>query len=522
MASVIGKIEQPFSPERVLDLSGDAIIQSQWLPGFGVKFPREVDIRGPVPIQARVRGRTDAAFIDLNGDMTNAAVRWAPHLEKLPGAAASVSLKGKMNATPDKKNSRAGFDGEAHFRIAGGRVRLADRAPWLEKSIIHLDSKVVVKGKTADLKNASLTLKSGSASKEVLSATANVLGLGSSPKFDGRAAAPLDSEMIALLGLQMPTNVVLKGGSQIKAGFSGDINHVSWTLDAPLTKLDIAADRSFLKPAGVAGEVKASGKWSKDSLALISSRLTLPGVSVTAAGDLRDRSGKLKDLTIELKKSNAKDIARFVPATEGFKLSGPVEATVHLRPGDKGMMAGSEIRLLSVDYRPAKSTWGLEKLQGKIQIEGTNLVANDITGSVHGAMEAPLKIRAVLNHFSSPDNMLGRVSLQIGPGRFKAEQLRNKLNQARILIDSLLNPGIQSKGSDLMEFESLGGDFEIKSGTAHTLNLRLKGQEYTAAAIGDLRLDNLALDAVAGLHTVTRRRRRAGKNPRRPKIREKT
>jgi hypothetical protein len=225
-------------------------------------------------------------------------------------------------------------------------------------------------------------------------------------------------------------------------------------------------------------------------------------VLVTADGELRDRSGKLKDLRIELKKSNAKDIARFVPAAEGFKLSGPVEATIHVRPGDKGMMAGSEIRLLSVDYRPAKSNWGLEKLQGKIAIEGTNLAADDITGSVHGTMEGPLKISAVLNHFSSPDNMLGRVSLHIGPGRFKAEQLRNTLNQARVLIGTLLNPGVPDKGSDLMEFESLGGDFEIKSGTARTLNLQLKGKEYNAAAIGNLRVENLALDAVAGLHTV--------------------
>ena len=513
LASIVGKIEQPFSAERVLDLSGNAIIRPQWLPGFGVKFPKAVEIKGPIPVQARVRGRTDAALIDLDGDMTNAAVRWAPHLEKPPGNAASVSLKGRIKAALDKKNSLTGFNGEAHLRIAGARVRLADHAPWLERSTIHFDSRVLVKGKTTDLKNASLTLKSGPASKEALSARANVLGLGSSPKFDGSAVASLNSEMIALLGLQMPTNLVLKGNSQLKAGFSGDLNHVRWTLDAPLTKLDIAADRSFRKPAGAPGNVKASGKWSKDSLELMSSRLTLSGVSVTADGDLRDKSGKLKDLKIELKKSNAKDIARFVPAAEGSRLSGPVEATVHVRSGDKGVIAGSEIRLLAVDYRPAKSTLGLEKLQGKIEIQGTNLVADDITGRLHGSMEGPLKISAALNDFSSPRAMLGHVSLHVGPGRFKAEQLRNTLNQARILVGSLLNPGTQNKGSDLMEFESLGGDFEIKSGIAHTLNLRLKGPEYNAAAIGNLRLDNLTLDAVAGLHTVTTAGAALGKIP---------
>ena len=190
-----------------------------------------------------------------------------------------------------------------------------------------------------------------------------------------------------------------------------------------------------------------------------------------------------------------------------------MEATVHVRPDDKGITASSEIRVLSVDCRQAKSTWGLEKVQGKIEIQGTNLVADGITGRVHGAMEGPLKIRAALNQCSSPDTMLGRVSLHIGPGRFKAEQMRNILNQAQLLIGSLLNPGTQNKGSDLMEFESLGGDFEIKSGIANTVNLRLKGEQYTAAVVGNLRLDNSALDAVAGIHTVTSAGAALGKIP---------
>jgi hypothetical protein len=188
---------------------------------------------------------------------------------------------------------------------------------------------------------------------------------------------------------------------------------------------------------------------------------------------------------------------------DGFKLSGPVEATINVRHGDTGMVPSGAIRLLSADYGPDKSAWGLEKLQGKIEIEGTNLVANDITGRIHGTMEGPLRISGTLNQISSLDKMLGRVSLLIGPGRIKNEQLRNTLNQAQILIETLLNPGMPDKKSDLTEFESLGGDFEIKSGSVHTGNLGLKGQGYNAAVIGNLRLDSLALDAVAGVHTVT-------------------
>ena len=136
-------------------------------------------------------------------------------------------------------------------------------------------------------------------------------------------------------------------------------------------------------------------------------------------------------------------------------------------------------------------------------MQGTNLVADDIAARVQGAIEGPLKAKFTLNNISSIDDMLGRVSLQIGSGLFKAEQLRNLLNQAKILIGTLLNPAVLEKKSDLMEFESLTGDFDVKSRTAYTENLRLKGQGFSSGVVGKLRLDTLSIDAVAGIHTIT-------------------
>src|SRR5208283_6125474 len=129
------------------------------------------------------------------------------------------------------------------------------------------------------------------------------------------------------------------------------------------------------------------------------------------------------------------------------------------------------------------------------------LVADDIAARVQGAIEGPLKARLTLNNISSLDDMFGRVSLQIGSGLFKAEQIRNLLNQAKLLVGTLLNPAALEKGNDLMEFESLTGDFDVKARTAHTENLRLKAQGFSSGALGKLRLDTLSIDAVAGIHT---------------------
>ncbi len=450
LASIIGRIEKPFSNDRILDLAGNTIIRPQWLHDFGINIPKHIDIKGPIVVQAHAHGRTDAPLIDLTGDMTNVAVKWVPYLEKPAGNGARVSFKGKMNPATDKTNSRTRFNGEVYLNMIGANVRFAGDTPWFQKSSINFNSKLLFHGKTADLKNASVALKSGPSSGEMLSASANITGLGSNPKFEGSASARVNSEMISALGMEKPAGFVLKGESNLKGSFVGDTNQVNWALEMPLANLDISADRIFRKPTGVAGHVKASGKWSKDSLALTSSQITLPGVSIVAEGQLNDRNGNSKNMRVELKKANTKDIAKFIPAIDGYKISGPLEAILHIRPGEKGTMAGSTVRLLSVDFRPEKSPLSLEKIQGKIEIQGANIVADDITARVEGAIEGPLKAKLTLNNFSSFDDMFGRVSFQIGSGLFKAEQIRNLLNQAKLLVGTLLNPAALEKRSDLM------------------------------------------------------------------------
>ncbi len=513
LASIVGKIEKPFSNDRKMDLTGNLMIRSQWLPHLGIKLPKTVHMKGPIVVQGRAQGATDAPSIDLTGDMTNMDVQWVPYLEKPAGNGARVTLKGKINPATDKKNSRTGFNGEVQINIIGTNVRFADNVPWFQKSGINFNSKLLYHGKTADLKHASFALKGGHTAGEILSATANVTGLGSNTKFEGNASARVNSEIISALGIEKPADFILKGDSNLKGSFAGDTNQVNWTLEMALNNFDISASQAFRKPAGVAGHVKASGKWSKDSLALTSSQITLPGISIVAEGQLNEKNGSLRNIRVDLRRANAKDITKFIPALNGYKISGPMEALLHIRPAEKGITAASTVRLLSVDFHPDKSSLNLEKVQGKIEIQGTTLVADDMSAKVQGAIEGPLKAKLTLNNISSFDDMFGRVSLQIGSGLFKAEQLRNLLNQTQILIGTLLNPTVLEKKGDFMEFESLAGDFDVKSRTAYTENLRLKGQGFSSAAVGKLRLDNQSLDAIAGIHTVTSAGEVLGKIP---------
>ncbi len=81
--------------------------------------------------------------------------------------------------------------------------------------------------------------------------------------------------------------------------------------------------------------------------------------------------------------------------------------------------------------------------------------------------------------------------------------MRKILQPVQLLVGTLLNPQkALEKKTDILDLDVPTGDFEIKAGTAHTSNLRLKGADLGAGAIGSVRLQDLHLDAIAGLHTV--------------------
>lgn len=503
LASIGGKIVHPFSKKPMLDLSGEISFQPQWAKALGIALPDKLTIDGPVPVRGRVRGQPDNLWFDVTGETTRARIVWAPYLEKPPGKRGSLSVKGKWLPAHAKASSGIQLKAVARVNIAGARLRLTSRSRWLSPAFVHFDSKVSVKGTKIDVKDAGIAIRRGIEGREFVQAKADFINLGApDPRISGHATIMFDRNVIALAELDSLRDLQIKGNAPLKIRFAGPLSGLNWSLDIPLTHLDISAKDIFRKPGGVRGSLTASGTLSGKELTLDKSLLTLPGMAARGRGVLSNRHGKFQGLTVDLDKGNVGRLLRYVPAVDGSTVSGSLEASLSLKPSKTGVVPAGSVRLIEVNYRPEKARWSLEKIKGILDFRGDSVVIPEITGRVAGLIRGPLAARGSLKRVTSLDTLNGHVSVNVGKGRIEAGRLIAMLSQARLLVGTLLDPEVAAKTGDLLDFNSLTCDFRMKSGVAKTDNLKLKGRDISVGAIGDVRLKSLRLDMLVGLHTV--------------------
>jgi len=214
-----------------------------------------------------------------------------------------------------------------------------------------------------------------------------------------------------------------------------------------------------------------------------------------------DSNGNFRELTLDLRKGNVEHLASYVPPMSGMGLSGSMEASTSLKPGETGIVAAGSVRLLDVSFRPEKAAWNLEHVQGIVDFKGDSVTIPEIDGNAAGFIQGPFKVSGSLAKVASAETANGKISLNARKGRIKADLLAAILSQARMLAGTFLDPQLAERRGDLLDFDFLSGDFFVKSGVAHTDNLRLKGPQISAGAIGGLRLDTALLDALVGLRT---------------------
>jgi hypothetical protein len=505
LGAVTGTVAKPLSGHPALDLTVECAGRPQWLKGLGVRLPDSVKITGSIPVRAQVRGELAKLSVDADGDLTPAAIRLNPILDKPEGEKASVNVKGTIARAKQSSGSKSAQFLQVDLHIPSPHIHVLPQGPPLTAWALHVESGILINGKAVDAKDGVLTLKRGHRkAADDLVIHANVENLTSArPHIKGNLAARLDKDTVSAVMGSSPSKLLLTGETRGKLAFSGNATALNWTLDVPLSSVGLDAEKTFRKPAGVAADLKATGKWSNDVLSLDTARLSLPGIAATGKGILRERNGALGELNFQVKRADVKDLIRFVPSLSGVKASGPMEADVVLKPAKEGVVPHASVRLISVDYQAEKNAWSLKKLHGTLTADGSTLVVPELTGTIQGAIDAPLKMTADLHHIAAVTETNGKVSLAIGKGRIKADRLRKILQPVQLLVGTLLNPQkALEKKTDLLDLDSLTGDFEIKSGTARTSNLRLKGADLGAGAIGSIRLQDLHLDAIAGLHTV--------------------
>jgi len=504
IASATGKVSRPFSNDYSLDLRGEVAFDSGWLKAFGVRLPTSMEIKGAAPVRGAVRHQAGETWVDVTGDLTSQDIQWMPYLNKARGNKGHLSVKGKMVTASGGKDRHPKIESLIRLGLAGTAIRTGPDAQWVKGSSMQLDSRVLAHGGKWDLKEAKFAVRSPGDGSDVIAGKASVTGLESGvPKIDASATLNLDKKLFLLAGIDLPPGSAVAGNAPLKLLLGGPIHDLDWSAEVPLTHLDVNIKQAFRKPGGINGSLNASGKLSGSGVTVTNSRLSLPGVVVQSQGTLADNKGNFGSLTCTLKRSDLKDVAKLIPPAAGLGLSGPVEASILLKPVRDAVAPTGTIRLLSVDYRPAKAAWGLEKMKGTLALEGQSMSIPEVTGNIVGTLEGPFKIKGALSSIGSVDELNGGLSLQAGPGRIQADKLRGLFNQAHLLVGTLLNPQSADRQKDLLQIQSITGDFQINSGTVRTENLSARGPDVTSGAVGSLRLASNELDILMGVHTFT-------------------
>jgi len=499
LASISGVVKHPFSESWMLDLTGEVNLEPRWLKDLRVDIPSGLVLKGAVPVHGRIRGRAGDFWLDVTGNLASTDIQWVPYGEKASGKKGTISVKGKFLG---KHGTADGTDATVRIGLAGVRMRLSDKGPWLTDVGLDVTSEVLFRGGRASLKEANLVVRKHPSSGSLASVRAHGTDLGlPSFRIDGKAVINFDRLILALAGLDQASGPAIAGSAPLTAEFDGSPSELNWALKLPLTHLDVTWEKAFRKPGGITGDIVARGKWSHGELVLNNGKLTLPGVTVAVQGKLRDEKGAFRGLTIALKRSELKDLAKFFPPASDLGLSGPVEGEARLRPGNQGVVPTGSLTLVAMDYRPRGADWGLEDLKGTLTFDGPSVEMPDMSGKIHGVVDAPFTIRGSLSGLTSLDTLNGKMSLDVKRGTIKADRLKALLNQTQLLLGTLINPGREQKRIERLGFESVTGTFQIHAGTARTENLKLKGQDLNLGAIGDLRLASMSLDALAGLQT---------------------
>jgi hypothetical protein len=502
IASVTWTPAPPSVSEQPGTYTADVRARASWLRELGVRLPKDLALAGGIPLHGTLQRVRNVLNVDAAADLTQTTLRWLPHLEKAAPAKAGISAKGKITLPEDGKDNQPKVDVAVKAHIDSAKVRAVPKGPWLDHASVHFDGRVVSDGGHVNLKGGNLVLRRGQRGEEVLALRADIRELGTKPKFEGTATSIIHPELFTSLALELPKGLAFTGRAPVKAGFVGHAAAFKWTAEGTFTDAGITFEKAFRKPARVAATLKAAGDWADGAVKLDDAHLTLPGVVLAGKGIVRSRQGTFEDLSLEIKKADLKDVARYVPATDGNRLSGPAAASVQITKTGEKVTTRATVRLMGAEFRPDKAAVGFGQIQGTAEINGDSVEVPEVRGVLHGAVEAPADGKASLTGVGSAESLNGSASIKIGKGKIKADRLRAILQPVQILAGSILNPQGEASAKDLLEIESLAADFVLKSGHAYTDNLKLRGGDIKAGAIGTVDLKGQTLDAVVGIYTV--------------------
>jgi uncharacterized protein involved in outer membrane biogenesis len=498
VASLKGTITKPFVQDRNLELQAQVLLRPEWSKKLGINLPPGVAVKGAIPVSATLRGRLERLWVDMKADLSGPEIEWLPYFEKPVGHRASISVKG--NFLPLKQQISV-EPAVVNIGLTGVNLRIDPKGKWIPGKFVAFESKCMLRPKRVDLKEATLSVRDGHETGDILTFKGDLNELGSpAPNVDGTVALRLDTDVMTVLMAQNQ-DFTIKGSAPLKARISGSPSELNWSVAMPLTNLDVTAGQWFRKPGGFAGNIKGSGKFSAGQLDITSGQVTFPGVVLNAKGKALDRKGDLGDITLDLSKTDLKQLTKLIPAATQLKIAGPVDASITISKRADKIVPHGKVRLNGVDYHPG-SGLELDRIKGDVDLHGTALETSELTCNVRGTLEGPLKVKGSVKHIDSVPELNGNFSIAMDSGKIRADRLKAILDKANLALNVLFNVQ-EVQQTKLLSFKSLSGDFRIRQGDMVTNNLTVKGSDIRAGALGTLRLSSMSLDAFAGIQTYT-------------------
>jgi hypothetical protein len=351
---------------------------------------------------------------------------------------------------------------------------------------------------------------------------------GGTASFDLRLAA----EALELGDLE------LRGPFTVKGELSGeDLRLASGPVALDAGEGELRYRRAFRKSAGVpatlSGNLRRAKTQQQTSLRVEGAELRVGGVAARGELELAPK----RALRLDAPPFEAAALAALVPALEDRDLAGRLSLagvevetgplTVHgrlqLDPLQLGGLAAEPLVLQgalegtgdAIAGRELRARLGSEEaplilvLDGLAQAPGLRLATRleDADSSalvaafggdrdrLSGPLDLEADLRAPLTGPKAPLGALeGEVSLRIAPGK-----LRN-VSLLRAAFETAGAAAASGEGRDALqrhygdEFQSLSGRFRIRDGEAHTEDLRLVYEGYTAELRGSIGLADRALD----------------------------
>ncbi len=502
LMSISGIINGPFTGDRSLDLNARVNFQGAWLPHLGISSYKDLILHGPVPVYVHLEGPPKKLKVDLNGDLTGAALSFKSVFEKEIGAKARIEARSAVSLDSSTPLSNLLKQIDIKFKTQDAIIKLTAGFQPIANCPLNLDAEISGSKGVFDLKDFSMKISLPGNKHPLIFAKGHINRINSqAPDLNIEGNLNLSHELVSLLGLSLKTPIDMAGAANLNFRVTGFPSSLKWSLGAPLKGASFTIGDWFVKKAGVDLDVTLSGTRTPDGVHLGQARIKAPGFLGEASGEFGGKSGKSTSFKLDVTEAEIRTLVSFFPSLGQTGFSGPIRGSLAFNGLGKEIPISGRIQLVSVNYRPHKSPITFEKINGTVNLKGHSIDSNEIKGYVHGTIEAPVKASLKLAGLENLGSLNGRISLSAGPGKLSVDRLRSVLNQAQSLIEPFLNENGERKKFNPFELKSATADVLIDAGTLRTEDVKIKASGLSIGAIGSANLKSQQIDILSYMRT---------------------